>query len=155
MKLRWLCAAAFLCSATRRSRSGSRNRRRRDLVELDVVVVDDDNHPVRGLAQADFEIKEDGSRVDIKTFAAVSALGTMDPDDARSVVLLLDDSSVPMSGTAAMQTIATRMLSPVGRGDDVAVVRLNSTRRRGVRRSESGALSHRRLPRRDGAVQPP
>ena len=97
-----------------------------DLVDLDVVVVDADNRPVRGLTQADFEIKDDGGRVEIKTFAAVSALGTMEPDDARSVILLLDDSSVTISGTTAMQTIATRMLSPIGRGDDVAVVRLNS-----------------------------
>ena len=97
-----------------------------DLVELDVVVVDGNNRPVTGLAQADFEIKEDGRQVEIKTFVAVSALGTAAHDDARSVILLLDDSSVPISGTVAMKTIAMRMLSPVGNGDDVAVVRLNN-----------------------------
>jgi VWFA-related protein len=118
-------AAALLCSATVVAQR-EQQQSAPDLVELDVVVVDNDNHPVRGLVQTDFEIKEDGSRVEIKTFAAVTALGTMEPDDARSVVILLDDSSVPISGTAAMQTIATRILSPVGRGDDVAVVRLNT-----------------------------
>jgi VWFA-related protein len=96
-----------------------------NLVELDVAVVDGVNRPVRGLEQPDFEIKEDGRPVEIKTFAMVSALGTTDRDDGRSVVLLLDDSSVPIGGTAAMQMIATRMLSPVGKGDEVAVVRLN------------------------------
>jgi VWFA-related protein len=119
-------AAALLCSATVVAQRNSPQSANVDLVELDVVVVDADGHPVRGLTQTDFDIKDDGRRVDIKTFTAATALGTTNSDDARSVVLLLDDSSVTISGTAAMQTIATRMLSPVGKGDDVAVVRLNT-----------------------------
>jgi len=96
-----------------------------DLVELDVVVLDRDDQPIRDLRQEEFEVKEDGRRVAIKTFASVSALGSADPDDARSVVLLLDDVGVGMTGTSAMKAIAKVLLSPSAAGDDIAVVRLN------------------------------
>jgi hypothetical protein len=96
-----------------------------DLVELDVVVLDGDDRPIRDLRQEDFEVKEDGQRVDVKTFAAVVAVGTTRRDDARSVVLLMDDSGIDIGGTAAMKAIAAALLSPTGPGDDIAVVRLN------------------------------
>jgi VWFA-related protein len=96
-----------------------------DLVELDVVVLDGDDQPIRDLRQEEFEVKEDGRRVAIRTFASVAALGTADPDDARSVVLLLDDAGVGMTGTSAMKAIAKVLLSPSAAGDDIAVVRLN------------------------------
>jgi VWFA-related protein len=97
-----------------------------DLVELDVVVLDHDDRPITDLRQDEFKIKEDGHAVEVKTFASVKALGTTDPDDARSVVLLMDDIGVPITGTAPMQQIAPVMLSPFGPGDDVSVVRLSS-----------------------------
>ena len=97
-----------------------------DLVELDVVVLDRDDRPITDLRQDEFKIKEDGHAVEVKTFASVKALGTTDPDDARSVVLLMDDIGVPITGTAPMQQIAPVMLSPFGPGDDVSVVRLSS-----------------------------
>ena len=86
-----------------------------DLVELDVVVLDHDDRPVTDLRQEDFKIKEDGHAVELKTFAAVKALGTTEPDDARSVVLLMDDIGVPVTGTSPMQQIAPVVLSPFGR----------------------------------------
>jgi VWFA-related protein len=97
-----------------------------DLVELDVVVLDRVEQPVSNLRQEDFTIKEDGHVVDVKTFAHVSALGSLQPDDARSVTLLMDDIGVSMTGTSAMQAIAQVMLSPSERGDEIAVVRLSS-----------------------------
>jgi len=48
-----------------------------DLVELDIVVLDREEHPVAGLRQEDFQIKEDGHLVDVKTFSHVTALGTV------------------------------------------------------------------------------
>jgi VWFA-related protein len=97
-----------------------------DLVELDVVALDRQGQPVAGLRQEEFQIKEDGRVVDIKTFAHVITLGSAQPDDARVVTLLLDDIGVPMTGTYPMRGIAQAMLSPAGRGDEVSVVRLSS-----------------------------
>ncbi len=96
-----------------------------DLVELDVVVLDREDRPIRDLRLEDFEVKEDGRRVDVKTFAAIVAGGTRRSDDARSVVLLMDDSGIEMGGTSPMKAIAKVLLSPTGPGDEVAVVRLN------------------------------
>src|SRR5690242_11416132 len=42
-----------------------------DLVEMDAVVLDRNAQPVRDLTIGDFQIKEDGRAVDLKTFAAV------------------------------------------------------------------------------------
>jgi VWFA-related protein len=97
-----------------------------DLIELDVVALDRQDLPVSDLRQEEFQIKEDGHVVDIKTFAHVTALGTMQSDDARSVTLLMDDVGVPMAGASPMRAIAQAMLSPAGRGDDISVVRLSS-----------------------------
>jgi VWFA-related protein len=97
-----------------------------DLVELDIVVLDRLDQPVSGLRQEDFQIKEDGRAVDVKTFAHVSALGSLGSDDGRSVTLLMDDVGVTITGTSAMQAIAQVVLSPAGRGDEISVVRLSS-----------------------------
>jgi len=97
-----------------------------DLVELDIVVLDRQDRPVTDLGREEFTIKEDGRAVDVKTFSAVAALGSMQPDDARVVTLLMDDIGVPITGTSAMQAIAPVVLSPTGPGDEVSVVRLSS-----------------------------
>jgi VWFA-related protein len=97
-----------------------------DLVELDVVAVDHDDQPVSDLRREDFTIKEDGRAMELKTFSSVSALGSLEPDDGRVVVLLMDDIGVPAMGTSPMQQIAPVVLSPIGEGDEVSVVRLAS-----------------------------
>ena len=97
-----------------------------DLVELDVVVLDRDDRPVTDLRREEFTIKEDGSAVDVKTFSQVTALGSTEPDDERVVTLLMDDIGVPVTGTSPMQQIAPVVLAPLGRGDEVSVVRLSS-----------------------------
>jgi VWFA-related protein len=97
-----------------------------DLVELDVVAVDRDDRPVTDLLQADFRIREDGHPAEVKTFAKVTALGTTQPDDARVVTLLMDDIGVPITGTSPMQQIAPVVLAPMGKGDELSVVRLSS-----------------------------
>jgi len=97
-----------------------------DLVELDVVVLDRDDHPVTDLRRDDFTVKEDGHAVELKTFSTVAALGSSAADDGRVVVLLMDDIGIPVIGTSPMQQIAPVVLSPIGEGDEVSVVRLAS-----------------------------
>jgi len=109
-----------------------------DLVELDVVVLDKQSQPVRGLTQQDFQIREDGRLVEVKTFAAVTTAGSTRADDGRSVSLLLDDTGIPMTGTHPMRSIAQIMLSPAQMGDDPLG--------RGVRRSGHRAGAHRGVP---------
>ena len=97
-----------------------------DLVELDVVVLDRLQQPIAGLRKEDFQVKEDGHVVDVKTFSYVTVLGTTESDDARVVTLLMDDIGVPMAGTSAMQAIAQTVMSPASRGDELSVVRLSN-----------------------------
>jgi VWFA-related protein len=97
------------------------------LVELDAVVLDGDDHPVAGLRQEDFQIKEDGRVVDLKTFEAVA-----DTDESRrisrSIVLLLDDSGVGTGNTLPIQTIARMFVARMAAPDEFSVVRLNNRR---------------------------
>jgi len=93
-------------------------------VELDAVVVDGHDLPIRGLRQGDFEIKDDGRPVDVTSFSEVSAAGIAGPADARSLVLLLDDSGVGPMATVVVQNIARLFLSRARPADHVAVVRL-------------------------------
>jgi VWFA-related protein len=97
-----------------------------DLVELDVVALGRDEQPVADLRQDEFQVKEDGHVVELKTFANVTTLGSTQPDDARIVSLVMDDVGVPMAGTSAMIAIAQVMFSPAGRGDELSVIRLSS-----------------------------
>src|SRR3954465_1232003 len=114
--LRWLrcmtviaaLAGAVLAADTPRLRDDV------DLVELDVVAFDRDNRPAGDLRQDEFRIKEDGRVVDIKTFAKVTALGSLEPDDGRIVVLLMDATGVPMPGPWPMQHIGPILPSPFG-----------------------------------------
>jgi VWFA-related protein len=95
------------------------------LVELDIVALDRYEQPVSDLRQDEFQIKENGHAVDIKTFDYVTTLGSLAPDDARIVALLMDDIGVGITGTSAMQQIAHALLSPLGRGDELSVLRLS------------------------------
>ena len=117
--MRLICAAALLSLAMAQGQGQG------DLVELDVAVVDRDNKPVAGLTQADFQVKEDGRQVEVKTFDAISdATAEFSP---RQLVLLLDDT-VPMMGTPVVQALAQAVLSRSRPGDDVTVVRLHNDR---------------------------
>jgi VWFA-related protein len=122
MKLSAVSLALLAALAVQR---GAKPAPSADLVELDVVVLDRYEQPVAGLRQEDFQVKEDGHLVDVKTFSPVSVLGSMEADDARIVTLLMDDIGVPMAGTGAMQAIAQVVMSPASRGDELSVVRLS------------------------------
>ena len=56
-----------------------------DLVQIDVVVLDADNQPVRGLTKDDFSLFDRGIKQDIATFAAKSHVRPpADPFSSRS-----------------------------------------------------------------------
>lgn len=95
-----------------------------DLVELDVVVTDHNGQHVPGLKREDFEVKEDGKVVDIKTFMAVSAGGSTKLDDGRSMVVLLDDMGMSTMATTAIKALANYVAAFAGPGDEFSVIRL-------------------------------
>jgi hypothetical protein len=97
-----------------------------DLVELDVAVVDKSGATIGDLKQSDFQVKEDGKAVEIKTFTPVSADG-LSPDTNRQLVLLLDDT-LPVAGTPVIQQLAKAVLSRSRPDDEVTVVRLHNDR---------------------------
>jgi hypothetical protein len=94
-------------------------------VELDAVVVDDRERPVTGLQPSDFSIKDDGKLIAITSFDEVSGPAPADPDSARTLVLLLDDTGVAPVGTQTVQTIARAFVSSASPIDDVPIVRLH------------------------------
>jgi VWFA-related protein len=96
------------------------------LVEVDAVVIDDAGKPVAGLKQEDFEIKDDGKKVDVKTFDAVAETG--DRPVARSIVLLLDDSGFGPGNTLPVQQIARTFVARMAAPDEFSVVRLSNRR---------------------------
>ena len=96
-----------------------------DFVEIDAAVVDGKGRTIRGLAQGDFSIREDGKAVAISTFSEVSGPVENDPDSARTVVLMLDDTGVSPTGTPSVQAIARAFVSSAAVFDDMPVVRLH------------------------------
>lgn len=97
-----------------------------DLVEIDTVVVDNKGQPIHGLQKSDFSIKDEGKAVTITTFQEVTAPATPDPDAARSMTLLLDDTGVAPIGTQTVQIIAKAFLDSVDAPDEFSVVRLHA-----------------------------
>src|SRR5689334_15559217 len=98
------------------------------LVEVDAVVIDDSGRAVTGLRQEDFQVKEDGRPVELKTFDAVADAGDGGRAVARSIVLLLDDSGIGAGNTLAIQSIARMFISRMAAPDEFSVVRLSNRR---------------------------
>jgi hypothetical protein len=98
------------------------------LVELDAVVIDESGRAVTGLRQEDFQVREDGRLVDLKTFDAVADAGDGGRRIARSIVLLLDDSGIGTGNTLSIQSIARMFVSRMEAPDEFSVVRLNNRR---------------------------
>ena len=98
------------------------------LVEVDAVVVDDSGRAVTGLRQDDFQIREDGRPVELKTFEAVADTGDAGRAGARSIVLLLDDSGIGTGNTFSIQSIARMFVSRMAAPDEFSVIRLNNRR---------------------------
>ena len=117
--------AAILFSAPRSAllrRGGGPRRDRaacggRSAWRLDVVAVDDSGRPVQGLRQDQFHVKENGRAVTIDSFTERAALGAFGRADARSVVLVLDDTGIPPQLTTTVQKIARQFIDRMGQDD--------------------------------------
>src|SRR5436190_6675111 len=96
-----------------------------EFVEIDVTVLDGKGHLVHGLKQSDFAVKDDGKLVAINSFSEVTGPDPNDPDSARTVVLLLDDTGVAATGTQAIQQIVRAFVSSASPIDEVPIVRLH------------------------------
>jgi len=118
----FLLAAAFLAVP---SGPGAQSSTPLDFIEVDVVVVDGRGRSIHSLRQDDFIVKDSGKSVAVETFREVSGPSADDPDSARTVVLLLDDTGVPATGTQAIQTIARALVSRASLIDEIPVVRLH------------------------------
>jgi VWFA-related protein len=98
-----------------------------DLVEVDAVATSTDGKIVRGLSREDFEIREDGQPVEIKTFAAMDADRATSDAEGRLVVLLLDDLVTPPVWTTHIKGIAHDFANHMAPHDVAAVVMLNAS----------------------------
>lgn len=116
-------AAAIVCAGVA---AGAAQQQATYLVEIDAVVTDGNGTPVQGLKQQDFEVKDDGRRVELKTFDEVAETPTTRV--SRSLVLLLDDSGVGSGNTLAIQTIARTFVARMAPADEFSVIRLSNRR---------------------------
>ena len=111
-----------------------------EIVALDVTVLDNNRLPVRGLAQSDFTITEDGQPQRIVAFDAVDLPDRIDPpakwmvnvtpdiatnsmNDSRLFVMVMDDSM--MGEARALQDakkIAHKVIDQLGPADLMAIV---------------------------------
>jgi VWFA-related protein len=94
-----------------------------DLVDLDVVVTDREGRPVTGLKKEDFDIREDGKPVALQTFMARTVTEAADDDTGRSMVILLDDVTMPRESVNAVKAIATYLAMQARPTDDLSVIR--------------------------------
>src|SRR5471032_1422124 len=100
------------------------DRPRTEFVELEAAVDDDTGRPVPGLREEDFRIKEDGRPVTLSSFAEVSAAGITGEADSRSIVVLLDDTSLNPTATQIVQYIARLFVDRMRPADHLSVMRL-------------------------------
>ena len=119
-----------------------------NIVQTDVTVLDRNNRPVKGLTIDDFELYEDGKKVEVLGFAEVSIPDAVDapawmretsPDvtnalNGRVLLFLLDDAQMPYlmeseagfihpnERIAAVKRIAEQFINRMGPEDMAAVI---------------------------------
>ena len=116
-----------------------------ELVQVDVVVVDDQGRPVRGLTQSDFTLLDRGRPQPIAAFEEVAhAFAASTPEtmpasfprdvadnstdqSERLIVLALDDL-VPNDRLDDIKRLARRVVEALGRGASLALVSSSSER---------------------------
>lgn len=96
-----------------------------EFIEIDAAVIDSKGRPMRGLTRDDFTVKDGGKPVEIGTVSEVRGPIPNDPDSARTIVVLLDDSGVASLGTETVQIIARAVVASASPVDEVSVVRLH------------------------------
>lgn len=112
------------------------------VVEVDVVVTDKSQRPVRGLRRGDFEVFEDGRPVEVVTFSEVhvpeappplmppddrsgSAFASNEqPDNGRMILIVLDDLQLGFSAgrVATVKSVARRAVEKLGPADVAGVL---------------------------------
>jgi VWFA-related protein len=130
-------AALFVCQAPAQPPTF---RARIDLVQVDVVVVDRDGNPVRGLTSADFMLLDRGKAQAIVNFDEVSharpraGVGVPPPavkkdvadnqtaQSGRLVVMVVDDLHIYKDRTDRAKEIARRVLADLGPESSMAVL---------------------------------
>jgi len=132
-----------------------------DLVQVDVSVLDNKRHPVRGLKAEDFTIFEDGQRREIQAFTEVNLPDRLQSRDAswtrelprdvvtnqagqeegRLVVILLDRTIPAGEPTITAKRIATAAINQLGPGDLGAVVSTSNGASRTSRRIGNGSYA--------------
>ena len=114
---------------------------RADLVQVDVIVVDKDNAPVRGLQQSEFVLRDRGKPQDIATFDEVSrdsqraraaaalppgvprdVSDNQDVQSSRLVVLVFDDLHIWRDRTERAKEIGRKVLAELGPQSSMAVL---------------------------------
>lgn len=93
-------------------------------IEIDAVAVDRDGRPVADLRAEDLEVWIGGLRVPIESLEVVT------PESAnagRVIVLLLDDITLDPTSVGRGRTAATRFVTQMRPGDQMAVVTLNGS----------------------------
>jgi VWFA-related protein len=114
-----------------------------ELIQVDVSVLAEDGHPVRGLTQSDFTVLEDGRPRPVASFAAVDIappsrppavwmteaspdVTTNDRVGKRVVVIAIDDGSLSTNGAlwgvVKARSIARTIVEALGPDDLAAVV---------------------------------
>jgi hypothetical protein len=88
-------------------------------VDLDAIVLDDGELPMRGLTEKDFEIREEGQVLPVLTVQEVTTATF-----PRTMVFILDDIGV-VAGTVNMQRMALAFLQPANEDDHVSLLRLS------------------------------
>ena len=116
--------AATLVAFLHSSSSAQNQFQNVDLVDVDVVVTDDDGKPVTGLKKDDFDVREDGKPVELKTFVPVAM--SEDSTAPRSMVILLDDVTMPTETVNAVRALATYLALQARPIDDVSVIRFRN-----------------------------
>jgi VWFA-related protein len=122
----WVFVAALLAAAAGVVARAGQPQQTTYLVEVDAVVTDDAGKVVTGLKQEDFQVRDDGKRVELKTFEEVRE--TDDRAVARSIVLLLDDSGLGPGNTLTIQQIARTFVARMAPPDEFSVIRLSNRR---------------------------
>ena len=94
-------------------------------LSLDIVAFDRSEMPVTDLKQEEVEVWIGGYRVPIETFRLVTPASD---ERGRSIVLILDDVTLPLPVVPRAREAARRFVSRMSPGDRMTIMTLNGTR---------------------------
>jgi VWFA-related protein len=95
------------------------------LLRIDAVALDSRGNPVTDLKLGDLEVWIASYRVPIEALTLVTPAGS--ERDGRVIVLLLDDTVVPLALTPRVREIARRFVDRMSPADRMAIVSLNGS----------------------------